>query len=408
MKEFFENARRYQKAKAAKEKGFQPDLKYEAMLPVLEGKEPLIVMASRERAIRDAVQFADQQKVHVIIADPHELGKMGTELKSRNIPAILGPTLALPLHEDDPYDAAYTLPDQFYKAGVKFAFGTFDNEFSRNLPYQAATAVAFGLPYDEALKAVTLNAAQIWGVADRIGSIEEGKSADPESLTDGDPQFWGAVSDTGGASFGANFQISTGTSDDDTAGSGVDYGDYTWADSFGNTLHPVWSDNSNSTGDNPDGTNSRFDVYTAAVTIDNTPPVLTVPGPQSVDFNDPLTFGVSATDANAGDTLSFSASGLPAGLTLTDNGNRTATVSGTDTADPGVYTATITVNDHHNTPVSKTVQITVTKEETAILQTGTFTQDYHDPYLASATFTDPDGGAPIGNKLINIYARYRR
>ena len=186
LKEFFENARRYQKAKAAKEKGFQTDLKYEAMLPVLEGKEPLIIMASRERAIRDAVQFADQQKVRVIIADPRELGKMGTELKSRNIPAILGPTLALPLHEDDPYDAAYTLPDQFYKAGVKFAFGSFDNQFARDLPYQAAMAVAFGLPIDEAVKAVTLNAAQIWGVADRIGSIEEGKSADL-MVTDGDP-----------------------------------------------------------------------------------------------------------------------------------------------------------------------------------------------------------------------------
>ncbi|HLK21452.1 MAG TPA: amidohydrolase family protein [Bryobacteraceae bacterium] len=186
LKEFFENARRYQKAKAAKQRDFPTDLKYEAMLPVLEGKEPLIVMASREHAIRDAVQFADQQKVRVIIADPKELGKMGAELKSRNIPAILGPTLALPLHEDDPYDAAYTLPDQFYKAGVKFAFGSFDNQFARDLPYQAATAVAFGLPVDEAVKAVTLNAAQIWGVADRIGSIEEGKSADL-MITDGDP-----------------------------------------------------------------------------------------------------------------------------------------------------------------------------------------------------------------------------
>ena len=186
LKEFFEEARRYQKAKAANLKGFRTDLKFEAMLPVLEGKEPLVVMASRERAIHDAVQFSDQQKVKVIIADPHELGKMGPELKARNISAILGPTLALPLHEDDPYDAAYALPGQFYKAGVKFAFGTFNNEFSRNLPYQAATAVAFGLPYDEALKAVTMNPAQIWGVADKMGSIEEGKSADL-MITDGDP-----------------------------------------------------------------------------------------------------------------------------------------------------------------------------------------------------------------------------
>jgi imidazolonepropionase-like amidohydrolase len=186
LREFFEQARRYQKAKAAPPKGFEPDLKFEAMLPVLEGKQPLIVMASRERAIRDAVHFADQQKVHVVIADPQELGKMGPELKARNIPAILGPTLALPIHEDDPYDAPFTLPNEFYKAGVKFAFGTFNNQFVRNLPYQAANAVAFGLPYEEALKAITLNPAQIWGVADRIGSIEEGKWADL-MVTDGDP-----------------------------------------------------------------------------------------------------------------------------------------------------------------------------------------------------------------------------
>lgn len=186
MKDFFEQAHRYQKAKAANAPGFKTDLKFEAMLPVLEGKVPLITMASRERAIRDAVQFADQQKVRVIIAEPRELGKMGPQLKAKNIPAILGPTLALPLHEDDPYDAAYALPNEFYKAGVKFAFGTFSNEFSRNLPYQAATAVAFGLPYDEALKAVTLNPAEIWDVADRIGSIQEGKWADL-IVTDGDP-----------------------------------------------------------------------------------------------------------------------------------------------------------------------------------------------------------------------------
>jgi imidazolonepropionase-like amidohydrolase len=186
LKEFFEEAHRYQKAKAANEKSFKIDLKLEAMLPVLDGREPLVVMASRERAIHDAVQFADQQKVKVIIADPRELGKMGPELKAHNIPVILGPTLALPSHEDDAYDGAYTLPDQFFKAGVKFAFGTFNNEFSRNLPYQAATAVAFGLPYEAALKAVTLNPAQIWGVGDKLGSIEEGKSADL-MVTDGDP-----------------------------------------------------------------------------------------------------------------------------------------------------------------------------------------------------------------------------
>jgi imidazolonepropionase-like amidohydrolase len=69
---------------------------------------------------------------------------------------------------------------------VKFAFGTFANQFIRNLPYQAATAVAYGLPYDEALKALTINPAEIWGVADKIGSLEKGKLADL-MVTDGDP-----------------------------------------------------------------------------------------------------------------------------------------------------------------------------------------------------------------------------
>jgi imidazolonepropionase-like amidohydrolase len=78
------------------------------------------------------------------------------------------------------------LPSELHKAGIKFAFGTFNVQFARNLLYQAATAVAFGLPYEEALKAVTLNAAEIWGVAHELGSIEEGKSADL-ILTDGDP-----------------------------------------------------------------------------------------------------------------------------------------------------------------------------------------------------------------------------
>jgi imidazolonepropionase-like amidohydrolase len=136
--------------------------------------------------MREAVKFAEEEKVKLVIADPHELGTMGPELKAKNIPVILGPTLAEPEKADDAYDQAYALPEEFYKAGVKFAFGSFDNQFSRDLPYQAATAVAFGLPYDEALKAITLNPAQIWGVADRIGSIEEGKWADL-MLTDGDP-----------------------------------------------------------------------------------------------------------------------------------------------------------------------------------------------------------------------------
>lgn len=186
LHDFFEQCRRYQKAKAAALAGFQADLKYEAMLPVIERKLPALITAIRERTVHDAVEFAAQEHIRIILADVREPGQMLPELKTKGIPVVLGKTLELPLNDDDPYDAPSSLPAQLYRAGVKFAFATFSASFSRNLPYQAANAVAFGLPYAEALKAVTLNAAEIWGVGEKMGSIDEGKWADL-MITDGDP-----------------------------------------------------------------------------------------------------------------------------------------------------------------------------------------------------------------------------
>jgi imidazolonepropionase-like amidohydrolase len=186
LDEFFEQARRYAQAKAANEPDFRTDLKLEAMLPVIEGKEPVLVTAVRERAIREAIVFADKQKIKIILCQSSEAYKVMPEIKAHDIPVVLGPTLALPLEEDDPYDQPPTTPAMLYKAGIKFAFASFSNEFSRNLPYQAADAVAYGLPKEEAMKAITVNAAQIWGVASQMGTIEEGKSAD-FFITDGDP-----------------------------------------------------------------------------------------------------------------------------------------------------------------------------------------------------------------------------
>jgi len=184
--EFFEEARRYQIVKAADRPGFKQDLKLEAMLPALDGKLPVAVSAQRETEILDAIRFADAQKIRMVLMGPRELGKAAPELKSRNIPVVLGRTLELPLNEDDPYDAAFTLPAEAFRAGLKIAFGAFDNEFVRNLPYDVAAAVAHGLPYEEALKAVTINPAEIWGAGAELGSLEKGKWADI-TLTDGDP-----------------------------------------------------------------------------------------------------------------------------------------------------------------------------------------------------------------------------
>ncbi len=186
LHEFIEEARRYRQAKAAKAPGFETDVRYEAMLPALEGKEPVIIHAVRERAIRDALKFAKEDKLRVVIAGATESYKVASELKEAKVPVILGPTLSLPLEDDDAYDQPVSTPSELYKAGVKFAFGSFGNQFARNLPYQAANAVAYGLPYEEGLKSLTLGAAEIWGVADQLGSIEKGKLADL-IVTDGDP-----------------------------------------------------------------------------------------------------------------------------------------------------------------------------------------------------------------------------
>ena len=186
LNNFFEDARRYGRAKEAHSPDFKIDLRLEAMLPVIKGDEPLLVTAQRERTIRDALAFADKQKIKIILCDPKEAYKVLDDIKKHDVPVILGPTLSLPVTEDDAYDQPFTTPGQLYRAGIRFSIASLSNEFSRDLPYQAAAAVPFGLPKDEAMKAITINAAQILGVAGQLGSIEEGKSAD-FMVTDGDP-----------------------------------------------------------------------------------------------------------------------------------------------------------------------------------------------------------------------------
>jgi imidazolonepropionase-like amidohydrolase len=182
---FFDEARRYWKAKAGGAK-VPENRKFEAMIPVFEGKTPMFVTAVREREIREAIEFADRQKIKIILADPYEAYKVLDLIKARNIPVVLGPTNTLPLDRDDDYDRSFTTPGELFKAGIKFSIASFSTSRSRNIPYEAAAAVAYGLPHDEAYKAVSLNAAEIFGVSKRLGSIDEGKVADL-IITDGDP-----------------------------------------------------------------------------------------------------------------------------------------------------------------------------------------------------------------------------
>ena len=107
------------------------------------------------------------------------------EIASWKAPVIVGPIYDFP-RGDERYDAVYSLPAELYKRGVKIAFGSYHVENNRNLPYAAGYAVAFGLPYEEALKAVTINPAEIWGVADKLGSLDVGKTANVV-IANGDP-----------------------------------------------------------------------------------------------------------------------------------------------------------------------------------------------------------------------------
>jgi imidazolonepropionase-like amidohydrolase len=108
-------------------------------------------------------------------------------LKEKNVPVILGAVLDLPDQEDAPYDQAYARAAELHKAGIKFAFSTSDAPSDiRLLSYHAGTAAAFGLPKEEALKAITIYPAQIFGIDKFVGSIEVGKMANL-IVTDGDP-----------------------------------------------------------------------------------------------------------------------------------------------------------------------------------------------------------------------------
>jgi len=191
LRDVFKDAQAYAKATAARTN--HPDIKrndrdviLEALVPVVEGREPVVMHANLERDIRAALKFADEFKLKVILADAEDVARVIPELKSRNIPVILGPILSLPPREDDPYDLVFTNAKTLNDAGIPFAIQSQDAHNARNLPYQAAACAAFGLPKDVALRSVTIAPAQIFGLADKIGSLETGKLANI-IMTDGDP-----------------------------------------------------------------------------------------------------------------------------------------------------------------------------------------------------------------------------
>jgi len=193
MQQLLDDSRAYATARraagsGAPEVGVDPVL--EAMLPVLEGAVPVIVAAEDVRQIKSAVEWADREHLRLILTGRQDMWRVADLLADKGIPVILSNVLALPARRDEPYDTAYATAAKLHEAGVSFCIAgsasTFSAHNTRNLPYQAAMAAAFGLPRDEAIRAITLYPARILGVGDILGSIEPGKSASL-IITDGDP-----------------------------------------------------------------------------------------------------------------------------------------------------------------------------------------------------------------------------
>jgi len=146
---------------------------------------PLLVIASGAREIRHAVEFTEAEGLKMILLGGSGAWKVKELLAEKNIPVILGPTMRLPDEEDEPYDRPFTTPGELHAAGVTVAFASFGSSNSRLLPYEAAHAVGYGLPREEAIRAITVTPARLFGLED-FGTLEEGKVANL-IVVNGDP-----------------------------------------------------------------------------------------------------------------------------------------------------------------------------------------------------------------------------
>lgn len=189
LRQAFEDARAYEKARHADASSHAIDLRWEAMLPVLHGDVPLIVDADEIQQIQAAVAFTEQQKVKLIIYGGYDAPQCAELLKKHDVAVIIGGVYRLPQRRSEPYDTPFTIPARLHEAGVRFCIsgsGRFGASNVRNLPYHAAMAVAFGLPHHEAIKAITSSPAEILGIAERVGTLERGRDA-TFIITNGDP-----------------------------------------------------------------------------------------------------------------------------------------------------------------------------------------------------------------------------
>ncbi len=186
IEDFFRLALEYDKiltaAKAGTVRAPSPDPRLTALVPYAKGEKPVIFVAESAEEILDALELAETLKLKAILSGGREAWKVIDELKAAKVPVILAGSLRLPASSTALYDSSYTTAARLSEAGIPFAIrsggrGPDQATSARNLPYEAAMSVAYGLSEDEALKAVSLYPAKILGVDANLGSIEVGKTA---------------------------------------------------------------------------------------------------------------------------------------------------------------------------------------------------------------------------------------
>ena len=177
IEQVFDDAVAYLNAKDANPT-LETDLRYEHMRGAIEGKKPIFISAALAGQIESAIAWSQRRGLKIAIIGGAQADKVAPLLKKHDIPVILTDIHRLPTRRHDAYDAAFSLPARLHAAGVRFCFATGGEPANeRNLNHMAGTSVAYGLAAEEALKAITLNSAEIIGLKDRLGSLEIGKQA---------------------------------------------------------------------------------------------------------------------------------------------------------------------------------------------------------------------------------------
>jgi imidazolonepropionase-like amidohydrolase len=170
---------------------FKRDLKMESLIPYLKGERPVVIGVYEGYDVENIMALAQEFKLKVILNHVTHTQEILDKIAAYHVPVIVGSIYDFP-RADQRFDAVYTLPAKLARRGVKIAISSADaggpvsSHSARNLPYAAGFAVAYGLPYEDALKAITLNVAEMFGFGDRLGSLDVGKMANVV-VANGDP-----------------------------------------------------------------------------------------------------------------------------------------------------------------------------------------------------------------------------